>query len=81
VLGLLAVAAVVVAERGRRRFGGAAVFPFSCSLLAPLWIAERGVCSWLAVWRRLVTGGVPYAGTVLSKAANSERQIRRRLAG
>ncbi len=72
--------AVAVAEAGRRRAGGAKVFPGTCSLMAPAWIAERGVCAWLAVWERLVRGGVPYAGTVLSKAANSRRVLERRLA-
>lgn len=37
--------AVAVAEVGRRRAGGAAVFPASSSVLAPLWLAERAVCS------------------------------------
>jgi hypothetical protein len=74
-----AVTAVAVAERGRRRWGGTSIFPFTASLFAPLWIGERGVCAWLAVWRRVTLGGVPYAGTVLSKAANSPRRIRRRL--
>jgi hypothetical protein len=55
------------------------VFPVSCSLVAPAWLAERGVCAWLAVWQRLAHGGVPYAGTVLSKAANSRRDLERRL--
>ena len=73
-------AAVAVAEAGRRRAGGTAVFPASCSLFAPAWLLERGVCSWLAVWHRLVRGGVPYAGTVLSKSANSRRELERRLA-
>ena len=74
-----AALAVIAAEAGRRRAGGASVFPPSCSLFAPLWLAERGVCSWLAVWNRVVRGGVPYAGTVLSKAANSRREIEARL--
>ncbi len=74
--GLLAVA---TAEMGRRRCGGARVFPWTCSLMAPAWLAERGVCAWLAVWQRLRRGGVPYAGTVLSKAANSRRVLERRV--
>jgi Glycosyltransferase like family 2 len=79
-LGLGAASAMAVAETGRRRAGGTAVFPPTCSLFAPLWLGERGVCAWLAVWNRTVRGGVPYAGTVLSKAANSKRELRRRLA-
>ncbi|MDQ3569718.1 MAG: glycosyltransferase family 2 protein [Actinomycetota bacterium] len=75
-----AVLAMAIAEVGRRRAGGAHVFPATCSLLAPAWLGERGVCAWLAVWNRLVRGGVPYAGTVLSKAANSRRELERRLA-
>ena len=50
-----------LAEVGRRRAGGAAVFPPTPPLLAPLWLGERAVCGWLAVGRRL-RGGVPYAG-------------------
>lgn len=76
----LAGAAVVVAEVGRRRDGGTAVFPASAPWFAPLWVAERAVCSWLAVWHRARRGGMPYGGTVLKKAANPERELRRRLA-
>lgn len=74
-----AVAAVGVAEVGRRRGGGAAVFPATSSLLAPLWILERGVCAWLAVLQRLRFGGVRYGDSVIPVAAHSERQLRHRL--
>ncbi len=63
-------AAVVVAEAGRRRAGGAAVFPADSALWTPLWLAERGVCSWLAVASRLLRGGVPYRGGRLKVAAH-----------
>jgi len=76
---LAALVAMATAETGRRRAGGAAVFPATCSLMAPAWLVERGVCAWLAVWHRVVHGGVPYAGTVLSKAASSRRELDRRL--
>ena len=76
-----AVSTVALAELGRRRGGGAKVFPATCSLLAPVWMAERAVCIWLAVWSRLVRGGVPYAGTVLTRSANSRRVLRRRRNG
>ncbi len=74
-----AVLTVATAEVGRRRAGGATVFPVTCSLMAPAWLSERGICAWLAVWQRLAQGGVPYAGTVLSKAANPRRVLERRL--
>ena len=65
------------AEAGRRRAGGRRVFPASSTLLAPLWVLERGVCMWLAVWWRL-RGGVPYAGRRLRRAASRPRDLRRR---
>jgi hypothetical protein len=76
----LAGAALVVgaAERGRRRAGGAAVFPASSSLLAPGWVLERGICAWLAVLQRLRFGGVRYGDSVIPRAAHSERALRRR---
>ena len=73
-----AALAVVAAERGRRRAGGARFFPASSSLLAPVWILERGVCAWLAILQRLRFGGVRYGDSVIPVAAHSERQLRRR---
>jgi hypothetical protein len=74
----LAAAAVAAAEYGRRRDGGRAMFPPSTSLLAPLWLAERAVTSWLAVASRVVRGGVPYRGQVLTRSATSMRRLRDR---
>jgi hypothetical protein len=70
--------AVCAAERGRRRAGGSAVFPATSSLLAPVWILERGICAWLAVLQRLRFGGVRYGDSVIPTAAHSEQQLRRR---
>jgi hypothetical protein len=75
-----AALAVAAAEVGRRRGGGAAVFPATSSLLAPVWVLERGVCAWLAVLQRLRFGGVRYGDSVIPVAAHSERQLRRRSA-
>ena len=83
-LGLAPIAAglaVAAAEVGRRRAGGRAVFPVTSSLLAPLWVLERGVCAWLAVLQRLRFGGVRYGDSVIPTAAHSERWLRRRLSG
>ncbi|HEV3365318.1 MAG TPA: glycosyltransferase family 2 protein [Acidimicrobiia bacterium] len=71
-----AAGAAVIAELGRRRGGGRAVFPASASAFAPLWLAERGLCSWLAVGNRLVRGGCPYGGTLIRRAASSPRRLR-----
>ncbi len=81
--GALAAAAgisVALAERGRRRAGGAVVYPPSCSFYAPLWVAERAVCVWLAAGSKLAWGGIRYRGRVLPLAATSTRELRRRQA-
>jgi hypothetical protein len=67
---------VGVAELGRRRGGGRSVFPGSCSLWAPAWVLERGICVWLALGYRLA-GGVPYAGSRLAVAAHRSSQLSR----
>jgi hypothetical protein len=75
----LALAAVIgAAEYGRRRDRGTTVFPFAASLAAPLWLAERSVCSWLAVLSRLRYGGVRYHGSVISAAATPASVLERR---
>ena len=69
---------VAAAEMGRRRAGARLVFPFAASLLAPLWVLERGICCWLAVAARLWHGGCPYAGRIVRRAATPPRVLRRR---
>jgi hypothetical protein len=71
-------AAVLGAEAGRRRAGGRRVFPAHTALAAPLWLAERSVCVWLAVGARVVLGGVPYRGRILRHAATPLRVLRAR---
>lgn len=73
------LAAAAAAEVGRRRSGGRAVFPATCSVLAPIWLGERAVCAWAALWLRVAGGGVAYAGTRLDRAANRPATLRRRL--
>lgn len=75
---LLAAATVGQAEAGRRRAGGRTVFPWSAALLAPAWVAERAICSWLALALRAAYGGVPYHGTVIARPATPMRELRRR---
>jgi hypothetical protein len=76
-LGIATVATILLAETGRRRSGGTRVFPASTVLMAPVWVLERGVCSWLALESRLC-GGVSYAGSRIKTAAHSETTLRRR---
>ena len=66
----VAAAIVTSAEVGRRRAGGRQVFPARASLMAPLWVLERGVCVWAALGSR-ARGGVRYGGTRIARAARS----------
>jgi hypothetical protein len=76
-VGWAAGAAIAVAEAGRRREGGTRVFPVTGSLLAPAWLAERAVCSWLALGSKL-RGGVRYGEGRIARSATPERVLRRR---
>jgi len=78
---LLAVAPVAITEAGRRRGGGSRVFGATASLFAPLWLAERAITSWIALWFRWRHGGMPYRDTVLRRAATPMRELRRRRIG
>ena len=71
-------ALIGLAELGRRRAGGTEVFPVTAALLAPIWVLERGTCSWLALGTRIGRGGVMYAGRRIRVAAHSVPQLRSR---
>lgn len=71
-----AAATVALAELGRRRSGGAHVFPASASLIAPVWVAERALCSWVVLAARCA-GGISYAGRRIRVAAHSPRHLAR----
>lgn len=78
-IGGLTLGLIALAEWGRRRAGGRAVFPASSALWAPLWMSERCVCTWFALALRL-RGGVRYAGGRLAVPAHSVAVIRARRA-
>jgi hypothetical protein len=67
----------VLAEIGRRRHGGRSVHPATAALFAPLWLAERSVCAWLALGARL-RGGVRYRDGRLLRAAHTTSELRGR---
>jgi hypothetical protein len=67
---VLVIAGLVLGEVGRRRDGGEVYFPLAGSLCVPLWVLERSICSWLALFQRL-TGGAYFGGQRLPTAANS----------
>jgi hypothetical protein len=69
---------IAVAELGRRRGGGRRHFPASSAFLAPIWLIERSISGWVALYRRFTLGGVAYAGRIVSRAANPTGSLRRR---
>lgn len=68
-------APIAIAELGRRRDGGARVFPWTAALWAPAWVVERAVCVWAAVGARVVLGGIPYGGRIVKTAATPLRAL------
>ena len=74
-----AASSVALAELGRRRAGGARYFPARTSLFAPVWLLERGLCSWIAVAQRVGRGGVTYRDGVLEKAATPVKELQAKL--
>ena len=76
ILGAGAVAAVLLAELGRQRKGARRYFPAAASPMVLAWLAERSICSWLAVASRVFRGGVSYRGRILRHAATPLRSLR-----
>jgi hypothetical protein len=76
-LAVAAASVIALAAAGRRRGSGRVVFAPTSSLLAPVWLIWRSVCSWVALgsWLR---GGVRYRGNRLRLAATSPRTLRNR---
>lgn len=74
----LMAAAMGVAEIGRRRAGGRTVFGPGSVWFTPAWLAERSVCSWIALANRLLFGGVRYSGGRIGCAAHSAAELRNR---
>lgn len=70
-------AAVSCAAIGWLRAGAYRHFSPLCVVAAPLWIVERGICSWLALWQRIRFGGIPYGDAVIAAAASSQRELQR----
>jgi hypothetical protein len=70
--------AVLTANAGRLRHGGANVFDPLSTLFAPIWFLERSILAWVALVRRVLGGGCPYAGSVIPRAATPSRQLKRR---
>ena len=73
-----ALTAIAIAEAGRRRAGGSAVYPPTTALWAPVWLLERGVCSLAGTVAAGRPGGIRYAGKRITVAAHSTRSLKAR---
>lgn len=73
--------AMLLAEAGRQKDGARRHVPPATSLMAPVWVAERAVCAWLAVATRLMNGGVRYSTGTVKTAATPEHELERRFNG
>ena len=68
-LGAMALAAAGWLREGAYKF----ISPLAI-LAAPVWLAERSVCAWLALYERARYGGVRYAGSILRAAASTRAE-------
>jgi hypothetical protein len=65
------------AAAGWLRAGAYRCFSPLCVVAAPLWMLERGICSWLALWQRIRFGGVRYGASRIAASASSQRELQR----
>lgn len=63
----LSVSAIAIALTGRFRGTAGRYFPFSVCLFAPLWIAERAISTYWALYWHWRHGGYPFGDKILSK--------------
>jgi hypothetical protein len=66
-LSLLALAAIALATAGRFRGTASAYFPSSVCVFAPLWILERSISTYWALYWYFARGGYPFGDKILSK--------------
>jgi hypothetical protein len=75
IAGAIAILAIMLAFAGWLREGAWRYFSPWSVIAAPLWICERGICAWIAVYRRVVCGGISYAGNVIRDAATPAEHL------
>lgn len=66
-LGSAALLSFLLALRGRSRGRAAEFFPLRCCLFAPLWILERTVSTYCALYWHFTRGGYPFGDQLLTK--------------
>jgi cellulose synthase/poly-beta-1,6-N-acetylglucosamine synthase-like glycosyltransferase len=80
IAGALLLAGEAIALRGLLRARAYRyISPFALAFV-PLWMFERAVCAWAALYARLRYGGIRYAGVVVRDAVCSTAELQRRWA-
>jgi len=67
----ISLIAILLSSRGLRRDRAYRFFPLSSPLVAPLWVAERSISVYWALYWRLRYGGYPFGAKLLSKGTGS----------
>jgi hypothetical protein len=71
-LASLGAAASGLAAAGRARGEASKFFPSSVCCFAPLWVTERSLSSWWALFWFLRRGGYPFGETMLSRGVGRD---------
>jgi hypothetical protein len=75
VVATLALLPAIVAGAGWARGSAHRYFSWLSIASAPLWLLERACSSWLAVFARVLLGGVPYGDTIITTAATPSKDL------
>lgn len=68
----LAAAAVALAAIGRARGEAASYFPATIPLFAPLWVLERSLSTYVALYWLVTRGGYPFGNRLLKKGVGRD---------
>jgi hypothetical protein len=68
----LGAGAIALALRGRQRGRAAQYFPIGLCFLAPLWVLERSLSSWWALYWFIRHGGYPFGDQILTKGVGRD---------
>jgi hypothetical protein len=69
---LVSVCSVLLALRGLRRDRAYDFFPARLAFYAPLWVLERALSSYWALYWRAARGGYPFGDRLLSKGTGRD---------
>ena len=66
-LAVLSLLSLLISSRGMIRDAAYRFFPISSPLFAPLWVLERSISVYWALYWRMRYGGYPFGQKILSK--------------